>query len=541
MYKLLIVDDEEYTREGLKRFVPWNELGIGEIFEAANGEEAMAVFTAARPDILLCDVRMPRMDGIALSERVRSLDSDCRIVFLSGFSDKEYLKSAIRVGAVDYIEKPVNLDELRTVINNAVTQLDALSERVRQQEVLEKRVAESAGAARQELVSLLVTGLEKPDSLASKFEGMFGFPMNRSGYTAAVLLLNRSNEAAGMDVERIKRDILSRLNSGTLSNINSEPSGTLQVLGACSIEAVSVAAIFQGALSPEQTGEKAVKELLLSSVKAEEHPLFTFSIGVGEPAASPDRIPHSYHTALQAAGKQFFRGPGRVFFCRRNPSSGDFRIEEELFRDYEKALLETRQKDVLQLLDRLELECSRYEAPDINTIKDAYLKLFQILAGVSEKMNCELSLERNPGEYFWMEISGFHTLTEVSGWLRGKTDLFFAAFQEEEASTRKVREIIRFIRQNYQDKNLSVSRIADEVHLSLNYLCRMFKNATGKTVNDFIAAVRMEEACELLKDSDIKLYEVCGRVGFEDANYFSRVFKQHMGMSPSVYREKNIL
>ena len=120
MIHLLIVDDEQITREALMECIDWAGIGIGRVETARNGVDALARLACFVPDILLCDVRMPKMNGIELAEQVRRLVPACRIIFLSGFSDKEYLKSAIAVQAVQYLEKPLNFPQIEGVVGQTV-------------------------------------------------------------------------------------------------------------------------------------------------------------------------------------------------------------------------------------------------------------------------------------------------------------------------------------------------------------------------------------------------------------------------------------
>ena len=120
MIKVLIVDDEIFTRQGIIAEIPWSKLGLIEIEQAYDGINALEVARAFNPDILLTDVRMPRMNGIELSFKLRELYPTCEIIFLSGYSDKEYLKSAIKLKAVSYVEKPIDIEELQMAITNAI-------------------------------------------------------------------------------------------------------------------------------------------------------------------------------------------------------------------------------------------------------------------------------------------------------------------------------------------------------------------------------------------------------------------------------------
>ena len=117
--KLLIVDDEELTRTGVISSIDWQSIGIREVLQADDGINGIEMARVHRPDIVLCDVRMPRLDGIAMLEQLEEILPDIVPVFMSGYSDKEYLKAAIKLKAVNYIEKPLNPVEIRDAIVEA--------------------------------------------------------------------------------------------------------------------------------------------------------------------------------------------------------------------------------------------------------------------------------------------------------------------------------------------------------------------------------------------------------------------------------------
>ena len=117
--KLLIVDDEELTRTGVITSLDWASLGIDEVLQADDGVHGLETARRCKPEIILCDVRMPRMDGISMLERLEKILPDTVPIFMSGYSDKEYLKAAIKLKAVNYIEKPFSISEIETAIREA--------------------------------------------------------------------------------------------------------------------------------------------------------------------------------------------------------------------------------------------------------------------------------------------------------------------------------------------------------------------------------------------------------------------------------------
>ena len=117
--KLLFIEDEFYTREGIKASVDWLSLGIDKLDVASNGKEGWEKLSE-KPDIILTDIRMPYKTGLEIAKQARDMSLECEIIFLSSYSDKEYLFTAISLSSVAYIEKPVVIEELSNAIRQAV-------------------------------------------------------------------------------------------------------------------------------------------------------------------------------------------------------------------------------------------------------------------------------------------------------------------------------------------------------------------------------------------------------------------------------------
>ena len=157
MLRLMIVDDEKTTRESLAKYIPWHTLNIGPVRTARNGIEALALAAQEPPEILLTDVRMPKMDGLELADRIQSLYPRCKVVFLSGYADKEYLLKAIRLQAVSYVEKPVVAAEVKEAVRRAASALERDQGQQREVDQLKRTCREAVSMAHEEVIRRLVT------------------------------------------------------------------------------------------------------------------------------------------------------------------------------------------------------------------------------------------------------------------------------------------------------------------------------------------------------------------------------------------------
>ena len=122
--RLLIVDDEDLTREGLVSSIDWSALNINYIYQADDGLNALSMVQKYKPEIILSDVRMPRMNGIEMAERIQEISPNSSMIFMSGYSDKEYLKAAIKLKAVRYVEKPINPEEVMEAVKEAIAHFE---------------------------------------------------------------------------------------------------------------------------------------------------------------------------------------------------------------------------------------------------------------------------------------------------------------------------------------------------------------------------------------------------------------------------------
>lgn len=122
-FTVLIVDDEAMPRTVLQKHIPWEKLSVANVYLASDGEEAIEQARRFCPEIIISDIRMPRLNGLEMAAAIREFLPACQFIFLSGYSDKEYLKSAIRLRAASYVEKPLDLEEITAAVREVTTQL----------------------------------------------------------------------------------------------------------------------------------------------------------------------------------------------------------------------------------------------------------------------------------------------------------------------------------------------------------------------------------------------------------------------------------
>lgn len=529
MLKLIIVDDEKTTRESLQEFVRWDTFGIGIVETAKNGLAALELAEKSRPDILLTDVRMPKMDGIQLASRVRELYPDCKIIFISGYSDKDYLKSAIHLKAVSYIEKPVNLEEVEAVIAQAVAACMDDERKRRDTERLESSLTRSRPLIRQEIALGLIEEGAGRTKLLNGFDDPFLEIPEAGLFGTACIRLNWKPGADDKLKSSVRHDILDLLGDNALF----DPAGVITGVTADG----SIAVILSGS-SAEDCKPGGLPDVILKKLEGLSADGFTASIGIGSSVKTMSGLPGSYKEAVAASGRQFYYGAGRIYYYGRN-GKPQFKPDKNLFDNFKGSLKKDDRESASALVRRL-TESVRLSADEnIDHIKNIYFNLLLLIFETAREKGLIDPAEENEKSYIWQEIDEIKTLSELSDYIGSNIAAVFNRFDSADNSNRKTYEIMKYIRENYHNRELSIQMIANNAYLSQTYLCSFFKKSTGRTLNEYITEVRIEKAKEFLRDRRIKLYEVTVRIGFTDSNYFSTLFKKYAGCTPSEYREKH--
>lgn len=515
--KLLIADDEELTRKGLISSINWKSLGINQIFEADDGICAFKIASVEKPDIILSDIRMPRMSGIEMAERLESILPDTSLIFMSGYSDKEYLKAAIKLKAVNYVEKPLDPKEVRETVTEAIS-LRNKKLRSRQNEVLYSQEASS------HLAFLLTRPYrDNEEEICSLSEDLTLHLKSGCTFTAYVIKTKMS-EIDGFQLKQLLEnfsDVLHRYH-----------------LKALHARMYTVHHVFF------LIGESVPSPAALSTVENYIREAFSFFgdyfIGRGETQTGISRAYDSYTSAVITLQCCFFFVPGQILLPENSESALQKReLPPEDISEFADALLAKDEAACTVLLERfynIYFE-NRYLLP--NQAKDVYYKLFMLINDTRRKLKLPLMYE-NPiaEESIITYVENCFSYQELHQNLVNRTADFFQALGTYVPEDSTIFLIKNYISKNYGKESLSIKEISDHVFLSASYVCTYFKSQTGQTLNQYITEYRMERAMSLLADERYQIADISAKVGYSNGNYFSKSFKKFTGLSPSKYREK---
>lgn len=489
--KLLFVEDEGYTRTGILQSVNWAGLGIAEVKVATDGQEGLMMARDFMPDILLSDVRMPHMNGTDMARSIRRFLPDCQIVFLSGFSDKEYLLSAIELSATAYVEKPIDILELEGTLKKVVAR--AQSER-RQRERASKLIEVEQGNR----LHLLL-------AKHGRFNELQEF-LYASGFLDAVHIV----AACGEDRGAALLDALDRrgLNDHRIVAYEDERPCTLILLAARSAY-----------------DDHALGECVRSYVKTG-----VTSACLYTDVAFNERLPVALNRAIDAARDE-------LFFSRAHFEApvGAMRTEDPVVPgDLPQLLLMGTDHALYRL-------CNLFDHPGLSGASQRMTEeVFEACRIIFTDARDFLEEWLGSGSMrnLWTTLYHITTFDELRRFLVEGFERFRRHLERVSEYGYAIQATQMHIRQFYADPNLTVERLAELVGLSVPYLSNIYKQKTKSTIKQQITRLRIEQAKALLDEGALRVMQIAEHVGYSNGNYFAKTFRRETGMSPNEYRER---
>ncbi|MEM1485122.1 helix-turn-helix domain-containing protein [Oscillospiraceae bacterium PP1C4] len=540
MYSLMIVEDEDMIRLGLAKGVPWNELGFEMVGQASNGQDAFDLLLKREVDVLLTDIKMPIMDGIALSKLVRETFPETEIVILSGFSEFEYAREAINFNAFEYLLKPTDRKKIVETFTAIRSKLDLRRE---EREALLSRgavLSEGTELLRRELLTeLLETDRQM---LGDLDERMNQCELDLTGnlFTAAIVRADPAIAASIADsLWDGDRKMLSYACRNIVNEVLSETERCAAVVQG--IGEIRIVFCFETA-AQQQKYQIRLCENIVNYMKKFIFcsPQMVIRVGMGLTYQSIFQLSRSFTQAKKALDSSFFDRDGCISQFKGGLES---EFEQQWIRDYpdeaQQIVSYVADGNIVQTETMIHEMFVRFTERKINPdlIKNYCVVLkFMLQTGTSV-----LSAEGVINENFEETVKGIGSIDQLQHYIiKTFTNVarHISSITSDELINRNlIIDMAKdYIKENY-DKKLTLQDICEEVYLSPNYFSCLFKKVTGETYMDYLKNVRMDQAKRLLFDPKRKVYEIAAEIGYSDYKYFTTQFKKMIGLSPKEYRE----
>jgi len=529
MIRMIVIDDIKDVVDGLVNGISWGQYGIAIAGACLNGEDGLKLALQEKPDIILTDIRMPKMDGLTMTRAIVEALPQCKIILISGYSDFEYAQEAVRLGAFDFVTKPFSLEDIVETVQKARLAVLELKRQQSNIQEMERRVKESLPVLRQEFFNLLIHHKAHENKIRERWD-FLQVGLDRENFVVMVLEIDRFQELSkDWPVSEIE------LLRFTMQNILEE-----------TIHAYTKGVVFRDsdgrfvvihneyeAESPSALAERCCDHIA-------RYAKYTVSIGVGSRVSRIHELPLSYQQATTAMSYHFYTG-GNGVVCygdviedkQRLPKYPADRVQDIAF-----ALLSGNRERTLVILEEVYEELVHFQPRP----QPRYLALLlhgfanMLVRVLLEKLSYE-DIEPLEELLQEMEASSGRTVHDIYGLLKQICERGCSIVEERSASQAHliIEQAIAYIKQHLSAE-LTVAHCASQVHLSGSYFANLFKKVTGMSFSQYVTATRMDKAKEMLLQNK-QIQEVASALGYEERRYFSDVFKKATGMTPSEFRQ----
>ena len=525
--KVFLVEDEKVMREGIRRKINWEEEGLEYVGDAGDGELAYPMILQNKPDILITDIKMPFMDGLELSRLVKKELPDIKIIILSGYDEFEYAKEAINIGIAEYLLKPVtsvqlleSLRKIRTVIEEESMPKQADST---QSEMWAKN------QQRQKFVQKLVSGKTSAAELLSESMTLH---IDLAAECYNILMLQFFGEE--------EPDLTNRIYTRIQENVQQ-----LLIPVWVMISQNELYCLLCGENAQQIADQVEQIQIFLDSM-----PFVEYFGALGEAVQRLSEVRHCYEVANLGFSQRYLKEHQQIL--QHQESKEELSVESEQldlesltgsqisWKELEQFLYTGAKSSVAEFVEQ---NIERIGKKNLNSIifrQYFLLDVYMIALSVIEKVGAtgrEFAERCDAVQKMEDALRKVdNTQTYVQMLLETAIDLREAhAGRKYDALIHKAQH---YIEENYGEPEISLNVVAQEVNISPNHFSAIFSQETGKTFVEYLTAVRMEKARQLLRTSSMRTTDIAFAVGYKDPHYFSTLFKRMQGCTPKEYRKQ---
>jgi two-component system response regulator YesN len=524
---LCVIDDIKSVVRGIADMIQVESHGVKVVGTAGNGEDGLQMVMELRPDIVLTDIRMPRMDGLEMTKAIMAVLPNCKVIMLSGYTDFEYAQQALRLGAFDFIAKPFLKAAIEEVVQKAKMQIEQDRIQFAKQSEMERQIKESMPLLRQEYLHLLLRYNANEAKLKERWDYL---KLDLGRERLIIMCIEIDGFAKQVDTHGIHDVELARF---AVKNILEETLGS-----------VTKSIVFREQLSGFicLLNVPLHMDMVTLAEQCREHMLnysrYTVSIGVGLEARTIHELPLSYQQASEALSHNFYTGGNSVFFYEdiQRHASSRLRHSAELEKELFNCLRMGNQEKAVPLLASIVQGYSGVQPSDVmNVCLELGLLMVRVFA---EKITEPSGMDELTAKLNQLKKGERLTLRELTGLLEQIATMGCDLLQKqrEVEADSVIAQAIAHMKANL-DKNLTVNDLAKQVYLSGSYFANLFKKVTGTTLIHYMTKLRIERAKEMLLEDEKQVQEVAILLGYEDRSYFTDVFKKHVGMTPTEFKQ----
>ncbi len=517
LHNVLIAEDEDIIRNGLAYSIPWEEKGLCAI-TAKNGKEALAIFQSKKIDLIITDIKMPFVSGIELIESVRKTSSDVPIIILSGYDDFKYAQQAIRLGACEYLLKPLIMEDFLPLLDKLILEINK-----------KKHPSSSNNSISDEHRKIL-------DALKTKnnYDCLQPYLSDKKYFSFCLVRLNQLRNLIldndYLNLFEIDNDFYNNfstyIQSQNILCITLQFGERLLLLTGDSKNSVS------------DTAQGLADICRVVKNKTNCHVLLT------EPRSSISEIEFAYAELLELQTSHYINDANFLTtydsFISNEASITSSTYYSVNASELEEVVLGNNVDEIINWFETIQADVtSKKEFNSLQSLMIAgsiYHKLMNIFdkkcdiasqSFLSPQTSYSKLLKQNSFEEMILILSA--TALDISN---------IIAYEAKPNYSDTFQVALDHIDTHYCDQGFSLESVAKYANMGRCYLSAMFTQNIGKTFIEYLTELRMKRAIELMQQPSKMVYEIAEETGYQNSTYFSTVFKKYYGMSPKEYKMK---
>jgi two-component system response regulator YesN len=518
MLRVLLVDDEVFVRRGLRELIDWESCGFEVVDEADNGEDALELIRLHKPELVVTDIRMPVMDGLELIRKaIQEEQLGVAFIIISGFDEFKYAQQAVKYGVHDFILKPVDEQLMADTLNGLRDKLE--------HELAVSRQSERLRGS--DILSTLIRGDYNEEQLA-EWRDWLGIPQQSPIFYLFVEWNDTLPWNAGQPEQTVWQQIMA---------IRAAASAIDPALGKLHVHehrgrlglAVPVGCLpagweakaFMAAIS-KRLGEASAK------------PVYLYA---GNTVTSLGLLREAYQSAKETLQYKFTSDAQTCFIhAELKELPLRYMVIDSSFVARLTAQMEEREDErLLQAIADIFGEF-RSHSYSPEAVKASIHRCVSGILEILERMEVDkLAIHSLEPIISWQDLNiSLHDLKRLF------TDFVLEAAnkmhtQRKEALRGGIQRIKAYIDESYTG-NISLKSIANQFYMNPVYLGQLFKKTYGVYFNEYVLQLRIEEAKQLLRQTDLRIYEISEKVGYNNTEYFVTQFEKLEQLTPTEYR-----
>ncbi|UKS29486.1 response regulator [Paenibacillus sp. HWE-109] len=528
--KVIIVDDEPYVRQMIKSMINWNQLSLELVGEFFNGEDDYNwIKQDSSIDLVISDLRMPVMDGLNLIKEALAFRPELKFVVISAYDDYHLVKEAFKLGALDHLLKSeMTEDHLYNALSN-LRIIDTKNPITRLEQIpgaysLESQTFSNRELIKESLLSRLVAGNIHTNDIDALKELLCENKKKR--LVLMILKMNKSDIHASVPEASVIHGISKYLSyKEEMLDYSSEVH--------YEIVQISPYEFLILLLFAQQESDSSILTYL-TYFYDQFCPLgFKINLGLSHISSHFDKLPQLIHEARISNDYCFVAGNGSIIryqaqFDQTPPYEIDSMKQITILKKLLNSLLfDSCKVDISEVM----VAPRSVSVSHMHEIKDLYMKYHFILVDFSLQNGLDGEIRALSNEYI-KHLKLYDDLDSLNKWLAS----IMTKIKANKGENSIISHVKHFVEENYTN-DISLQSVANKFNINSSYLSRLFSEKVNTNFIDYLAHIRITKAIELIKTSNLKMYEVTEKVGYTSPEHFSRTFKKITGKSPKQFMD----